>query len=109
MGLSVKELKAAVQRLPQLLGHDYATEVAPPLERLQETLDLDQAQLKPIVTKLPQMLGLDYDEDIEPKLEALRVEDGGTLSDAELRAKLLAKPSALDIAVRGGFKTKERG
>ena len=95
--------------MPQLLGHDYVTEVAPPLERLQETLDLDQAQLKTIVTKLPQMLGLDYDEEIEPKLEALRVEDGGTpLSDAELRAKLLAKPSALDIAVRGGFKTKER-
>ena len=108
VGLSDKELKAAVQRLPQLLGHDYATEVAPPLERLQETLGLDQAQLKTIVTKLPQMLGLDYDKEIEPKLEALRVEDGGTLSDAELRAKLLAKPSALDIAVRGGFKTKER-
>ena len=54
-------------------------------------------------------LGLDYDEDIKPKLDELRIECNGKvcrrLSDEELKAKLLAKPSALAIEVRGAYKT----
>lgn len=111
LGLSDRELKAAVQRLPQLLGYDFDSDVSPPLRCLQEELALDRPQLKTLVTKLPQMLGLDFGEAILPKLEAMRMveRDGQAprrLSNAELKAKLLAKPSALDIEVRGGFKPR---
>ena len=102
---------AQVQRLPQLLGYDFDSDVSPPLRCLQEELALDRPQLKTLVTKLPQMLGLDFGEAILPKLEAMRMveRDGQAprrLSNAELKAKLLAKPSALDIEVRGGFKPR---
>ena len=109
VGLTDRELRAAVQRLPQLLGCSFEVDIAPSLARLQKDLALDQAQLKTLVTKLPQMLGLDYDEDIKPKLDELRIECNGKvcrrLSDEELKAKLLAKPSALAIEVRGAYKT----
>ena len=104
VGLSDAELRAAVQRLPQLLGYDYDTEVGPPLESLTVELGLETDELKKLVTKVPQLLGLDFAEAIEPRLETLRAEGDGRLSGAELKEKLLAKPSALGVEVRGGFK-----
>ena len=61
------------------------------------------------MTKLPQILGLDYDDEIRPKLEQLRIECDGNvcrkLSTEELRQKVLMKPSALGVEVRGAYKT----
>ena len=95
-----------VLRLPQLLADDYAADVAPSLDRVQQRLGLDDAELRTLVCKLPQMLGLDYEEAIAPKLDDLRVECNG--SEEELKAKVLAKPSSVGLEVRGHFRARKR-
>ena len=110
LGLTQGELKAIVLRLPQLLAEDYRADVAPSLDRMEKRLELDDAELRTLVTKLPQMLGLDYDQDIAPKLEAARIECDGNMcrriSDEELKAKVLAKPSSIGLEVRGHFRPR---
>ena len=45
LSLSDEQLKGVVLKLPQLLGLDYATEVAPKLDALQQRLGCDDAAL----------------------------------------------------------------
>jgi len=62
-------------------------------DKLQQRLDVSEAELKKIVLKLPSVLSLSYKANIEPKLALLQRRLD--LSDAELKKIVLGRPSVL--------------
>ena len=99
LGITAKELKGMVLRLPQLVGLDFELEVSPSLTTAQQRLALSDAELSALVRKLPQMLG----QDVTSNVEALEEKLGGA---AAAKAEAIRNPSALNVAVRGHFRTQ---
>ena len=59
LGLSQDQLRVLVTKLPQMLGLDYATEVQPKLDALQQRLGCDDAALSAEVLRKPSATGIE--------------------------------------------------
>ena len=65
-------------------------------DKLQQRLDLSDAELKKIVLQTPQVLSFSYEANLEPKLAVLQRRLD--LSEAELKKIVLRLPTVLDFS-----------